>query len=144
MKKISLVLLCGIILLGVCGCGNNDSKIVVCNITEDGANYVGKIETTTTFENNTIVYHTMNIEKTFKNGYKAENDDWTKANMEAINNNTKKGISGNVYIKDNKTYLIANYDVKANNSLLDLISSHTEYNDFLDNMKKNGYFCEIK
>ena len=116
-------------------------KKISCDLTEEGTYYTGKTQTITTFENDTIVYHTMKIEKSFKDGYKAENDDWTKANMEAINNNTKKGISGNVYIKNNITYLTANYDVKENNSLIDLITSHTEYNDFLDNMRSNGYVC---
>lgn len=110
-------------------------------MTETSNKYDDFIRSTTTFENGSIVYHTLYVEKKFKNNYKAEDDDWTISNKEAIENSNTKGISGVVEIKNNITYFIANYNVKENEKLLEMITSHTEYNDFLNNMKNNGYTC---
>lgn len=119
----------------------NNKKIVVCSMTETSNKYDGFIRSTTTFENGSIVYHTLYVEKKFKNNYKAEDDDWTISNKEAIENSNTKGISGVVEIRNNITYLTANYNVKENEKLLEMITSHTEYNDFLNNMRNNGYMC---
>lgn len=122
-----------------------NKKIVVCTIQQEGSYYYGTTTHTTTFENDIIVHNKMYSEKHFKDGYKAEEDSWTISNIKALQNNTKVGISGNAYIENNITYLIINYDVKANADLMSLITAHTEYNDFFNNMTtKNGYSCITK
>lgn len=124
---------------------NVDKKIVVCTMNEESNYYYGTVSHTTIFENGTIVHDKMYIEKHFKEGYKAEEDNWTISNIEALENNTKIGITGEVYVKNNVTYLTINYDVKANPKNIEYITTHTKYNDFLNHMTtKNGYSCIIK
>lgn len=122
-----------------------NKKIVVCTLDEEGSYYSSIITQTTTFENDVIIHDKLYIEKKFKEGYLAEEDDWTITNINALQNNTKAGISGNAYIENNITYLTINYDVKANSKLIELITTHTEYNDFFNHMTtNNGYSCVNK
>lgn len=123
----------------------NNKKIVVCTIKENGSYYNGIVTHTTTFEKEKIIHNKLYIEKHFFDGYKAEEDDWTISNISAIQNNTKVGISGKAYIENNTTYVTINYDVSANSSLIEYITSHTEYNDFINHMTtNNGYTCITK
>lgn len=122
-----------------------NKKIVVCTMNEEGSYYTGIITHTTTFENDTIIHNKLYVEKYFKEGYLAEEDNWTISHIESLNNNTKVGLTGNVDIRNNITYLTVNYDVKANPKLIELITTHTEYNDFLNHMTtNNGYSCITK
>ena len=122
---------------------DDNTKKIMCSMTDSSDRYQGDIETTTTFENDAITSHTLYIEKAFKDGYKAEDDGWTTDHIEALKNE-KDGITGNIEIKNNTTYLTMTYNVKENPNLLELITYHTEYNDFLNNMRSNGYICNEK
>ena len=56
-KKVRLIFLCGIMLLSVCGCGNNfESEIV-------GNNFVRKIESSDTAYGKIITSHTLIFEE---------------------------------------------------------------------------------
>lgn len=122
-----------------------NKKIVVCTMNDEGSYYTGIITHTTTFENDTIIHNKLYVEKYFKEGHLAEEDNWTISHIELLNNNTKVGLTGNVDIRNNITYLTVNYDVKVNPKLIELITKHTEYNDFLNHMTtNNGYSCITK
>lgn len=76
-----------------------NKKIVVCDQDINRKGYNASLKYTVTFENDSIVYFTMYTIKSFIDDYKAENDDWTISNMESLKNNTRKGLSGNIYIE---------------------------------------------
>ena len=63
-KKISLVLLCGIILLGVSGCGKKDLTCVLNNDYED---YTINTTDTYTFDNDKIKSYENNVYMKFNN-----------------------------------------------------------------------------
>lgn len=115
-------------------------KIAVCKNTEKGNTYIGDITATATFENDTIIYFKMYIEKSFLNEYKAEEDSWTISIIEALKN-PENGISGTVEIKNNITYVNINYDILANLSLINLVATYAEYKDYMDSMVNEGWKC---
>lgn len=122
-----------------------NKKIVVCSISQTGSNYSAITKLTTTFENNTIVYHTMYIEKAFNDGYKAEEDKAFEGITNERLNNLNDGRNGTIYITNNTIYYTLNFDVKNYPSIISYITTHTEYNDFLNHMTtNNGYSCITK
>ena len=138
--KLSVIVIIGIFMTA---CSNNTKKIL-CTIKSSTDKYSATSEITTTFESESMIHTKLYIEKEFINGNKAEEDNWTIENKNSLEQNTKEGMSGNINIKNNIAYLTINYDFKKNPELIKIVTSHTEFNDYLSNMEKNGYSCQIK
>ena len=119
-----------------------NKKVAVCTKNTSGTGYNASEKYTVTFENDSIVHFTIYTIKSFIDDYKAENDSWTLSNMESLKNNTRKGLSGNIYIENNTTYMTINYDTKMNPSLLDLLTSHRTYDDFISYSTSQGMNCK--
>ena len=119
-----------------------NKKVAVCTKNISGTGYNASEKYTVTFENDSIVYFTIYTIKSFIDDYKAENDSWTLSNMESLKNNNRKGLSGNIYIENNTTYMTINYDTKMNPSLLDLLTSHRTYDDFISYSTSQGMSCK--
>lgn len=116
---------------------NSNKKVIVCTENPKGTGYYGYVKHTATFENNNLSYYILYIEKHFEEGYKAEDDSWTTTELNGIKNNTKAGITADGYIKNNTAYLTYKYDVKSYPNLTSMITKHTEYDDFLNNVPKD-------
>ena len=144
MKKTINIFIMIMLIMIISGCSNN-KKDIICTISQSSnGKYEGMTKITTTFENDSIIFTKINIEKKYLNEYKADEDSWTISTKEDIDKNLKEGMTGDILIKDNTVYLTVNYDIKKNPQLLEIVTSHTTYDDYLNNMKHNGYECITK
>lgn len=122
-----------------------DKKVIVCTYSQSSDKYSANIKYTTTFEKDTISYHTTYIEKAFKEGYKAEEDGAFKDITNEYLDSLKDGRSGSIKIENNTIYYTLNVDVKNYPKMVEYVTTHTEYNDFFNHMiNNNGYSCVKK
>lgn len=152
-KKYMWIFCIGIFLL--IGCDKNNSSkeenqkkdnqtIVSCSIEEEGTYYKSNVQNEATFEENEIVYFTLNVDKHYDDAYDAKDDDWIISTQDSLENNTKKGLTGKVEVKDNVGYVTISYDLKENPELKDMVTSYQTLDDYYEHMIEAGYTCMKK
>ncbi len=159
MSKLFKMFLCLGLLFILCSCDeekdnsnnnvvNNENKLkdnqkdLTCTLLLTGNNHKDSVSTLYgIFEDDILVYTKLNIEKKYIEDYDPYDDTWTTDNIDSCNKKELKGFTCKVEVKDRVTYVETTYDMKENPELMDLVTTHKEYNDFINNLEKQGYKC---